>query len=77
VQQLSDPGLRALAVQLGSSPIWPMIYRALQLENLLQPQASSVGKIQGKPPALAVRERQRKPCKVETQGREHWAGLEV
>lgn len=45
MQRLSDPGLRALSVQLGGSLAWPVIYCALQLENLLQPQASLVGKI--------------------------------
>lgn len=44
MQRLSDPGLRVLSVQLGGSLTWPVIYCALQLENLLQPQASLVGK---------------------------------
>lgn len=33
-------------------------------------------KKKGKPSALAARERQRKPCKVETQGRDMDMGLD-
>lgn len=44
MEQLSDPGLGAPSVQLGGSLARLVIYCALQLENLLQPQASSAGK---------------------------------